>query len=348
MSFARLGTGEGAMAADTSTDHELGDAGSLFVEEQRFAIVAEWVIDSELSDAAFRLYSLLLRYGNGSGCRMPSRSLLARRLHRSVDSVDRAMRELVSHGVVRVEHRHDGTQNLTNRYHVRTSSPTPVQTRRSEGGRISAATPGSLSGGSRRSAATPGRTVAVTLAADLRPNREISTDTPPPPPHRHASPAPSGPTEEEAGADLLAVCGIENFAALAGRCASARIALGQSPTRWTEPCLLAAIQLAVKVRQWPPQLVEPALLYVAADTASRSPMRVAEAGPWWESAGTAASPSQDDVDIAPLEERLLELDGGRIALQRKAREELTAEGRPLSRLTVARRACEILDRREVG
>ena len=75
-------------------------------------------------------------------------------------------------GIVRVEHRHDGHQHLTNRYHVRTTNPHP-QTRRSESGRMRAA--------------TPGRTGAATVAADLRPNPEIPTDTPPPPtPARHA------------------------------------------------------------------------------------------------------------------------------------------------------------------
>src|ERR1035438_5752593 len=38
-------------------------AGTLVVEEPRFAIVPEWVIDAAVSDGAFRLYSLLLRYG---------------------------------------------------------------------------------------------------------------------------------------------------------------------------------------------------------------------------------------------------------------------------------------------
>jgi hypothetical protein len=44
-----------------------------------FAVVPEWVIDAEISDGAFRLYSLLLCYGNSSVCRTPSRALLARR-----------------------------------------------------------------------------------------------------------------------------------------------------------------------------------------------------------------------------------------------------------------------------
>ena len=75
-----------------------GAAGTLFVEEPRFAIVPEWVIDAPISDGAFRLYSLLLRYGNSTGCRMPSRPTLARRLRRSVDAVDRSMRQLTAAG----------------------------------------------------------------------------------------------------------------------------------------------------------------------------------------------------------------------------------------------------------
>jgi len=96
------------------------------VEEPRFAIVPEWVIDAAIPDGAFRLYSLLLRYGNGSGSRMPSRQTLARRLRRSVDAIDRAMRQLTEAGIVRVEHRRNGEQSLSNRYHVRTTAPAGV------------------------------------------------------------------------------------------------------------------------------------------------------------------------------------------------------------------------------
>ena len=60
----------GAVAED------FGDEGSLVVEDQRFAIVPEWVITAEVSDAAFRAYSMLLRFGGTSGYRMPSRALL--------------------------------------------------------------------------------------------------------------------------------------------------------------------------------------------------------------------------------------------------------------------------------
>ena len=171
------------------------DEGSLLVEEQRFAIVPEWVIDAQIPDGAFRLYALLLRFGNGSGQRMPARATLARRMNRSVDAVDRAMRQLVDAGLVRVEHRKAGKRYLSNRYHVRTSSPFPASDRPSgRGGRTSAATPTGGRDGGRRSAATPiteggrtdaatpGRTSAGRAAAGVRPDREISTERTPPPP----------------------------------------------------------------------------------------------------------------------------------------------------------------------
>jgi hypothetical protein len=61
------GTSSGAVAED------FGEEGSLVVEDQRFAVVPGWVITAEVSDAAFRAYSMLLRFGDTSGCRMPSR-----------------------------------------------------------------------------------------------------------------------------------------------------------------------------------------------------------------------------------------------------------------------------------
>ena len=92
--------------------------------EDRFAIVPEWVLDAAISDAAVRLYAVLLRFGQTSGARMPARSTLARRMHKkSTDTVDRAMRELVELGAVVVQHRFDGGQRLTNKYLVRTSRP---------------------------------------------------------------------------------------------------------------------------------------------------------------------------------------------------------------------------------
>ena len=89
-------------SSDLSTtvpSDDFSPPGSLRVEDQPFALVPEWVIDTDISDAAFRVYSLLLRYGNTSGQRMPCRKLLAVRLHRSVDAIDRAVRELADTGL---------------------------------------------------------------------------------------------------------------------------------------------------------------------------------------------------------------------------------------------------------
>jgi hypothetical protein len=111
------------MSARANAADEGADEGVL-VLEQHFAIVPEWVLDADISDAALRLYAVLLRYGQTSGHRMPGRRLLASRLHkRSRDSVDRALKELVSIGAVVVQHRHQGPVNLTNRYVIRSTPP---------------------------------------------------------------------------------------------------------------------------------------------------------------------------------------------------------------------------------
>src|SRR4051795_4648584 len=100
------------------------------VVEDHFAILPEWLLDADISDAAIRLYAVLLRYGQSSGARMPGRTTLARRLHKhSTDTVDRALKELVALGAVAVEHGRDGARQLTNRYLVRTGRPhaaTPI------------------------------------------------------------------------------------------------------------------------------------------------------------------------------------------------------------------------------
>ena len=327
---------------------ELGTEGSLVVEDHHFAIVPEWVITAQVSDAAFRLYSMLLRFGNTSGRRMPSRALLATRLHRSVDSIDRALRELSSTGIVRVEHRRTGRVNLSNRYHLRTSPP-----RANGGSRNSAATPTNPCAGdrdgdatpSRTSAATPGRNPAGGVAAQLRPNPKVSTQRQPPPPtpvtdHDAALPAP-GTAVEATDHALLAACGITDIDDLSRRCAAARRALGQPAGRWAPQCLAVAIRMAVVNRGWPPTDVVPALLAIAADRNTRSPVRLAEAGPWWDTPPVAANDDQDE--LADLEQRLIEVGGRRPALQAQARAELTREGAPLTRDTVTRRAIQLLE-----
>src|SRR4051812_20993855 len=151
------------------------------VVEDRFAIVPEWLLDADVSDAAIRLYAVLLRYGQSSGARMPGRATLARRLHkRSTDSVDRAMHELEQIGAVHVEHRYAGGQRLTSLYRLKATRGPAAE---GGGSRKSAATPAAaddvahvdLEGGGRTDAARGSRTDAAGVAANLRLNPEHLT-----------------------------------------------------------------------------------------------------------------------------------------------------------------------------
>lgn len=311
------------------------DEGTL-VLEQRFAIVPEWVIDAGVSDCAFRLYAVLLRYGQTSGQRMPGRALLAARLHKSKDTVDRALKELVAAGAVVVEHRRRGRVNLTNRYHLMSTPPAARRDRcMATGGRISAATPSG-----RTVAATPGRTTAPTVAAAMRPDPEVSTESTPPP--TPSKPGGGGVDGEE----LLAACGIEDLDALARDCQSRRRAVGRPASRWSAPRLLEVLHRAVIRDGWPASAAARALLLVAADPASQGPMRLTCPGPWWDAAERPASSPAEDAAIAAeltrLEARLLEAGGQRVWAQQQARADLTARHQPLTRLTVFRRACELL------
>lgn len=297
--------------------------------EDRFEIVPEWLLDAEIGDAAVRLYAVLLRYGQSSGARMPSRSTLARRLRKkSTDSVDRAMKELVSIGAVRIEHRYDGAQRLTNAYHLRTSRP----------GRAEPPTPGGAS--SRTSAATPtkaardGRRHAGRVAADSGDDPEHltqSTSSPDPKASVSRTPVAAGQVADE--------CGIDDWSAFVQEVQRVRRHLGAPTTRWAGPCLAAALQLAVKARGWPTEHAASALQRVAADPKTRSPMRVAEAGPWWDE---QPDPTTSHDDLRAMETALLEAGGVRIELQTHARRELETAGLPVTREAVVRRAYRLL------
>jgi len=330
----------GDVAAPGAGQHQDAQlATSELAVEQRFAVVPEWMLDSAVSDTAFRLYAILARYGNTSGVRMPGRVLLARRLHRSVDTVDRALKELTAAGILTIEHRTQAGRTLTNRYHLRTHDPD-----------------GACAQG-RTGAAPPSRSPAAPRAAAVRPDPEVPTETPPPPTTPEpsgstADPVPAGveedlpPRRSDAGrqAELLGACHITDVDALTATVQGLRRDVGQPSIRWSAPCLLAAVQFAVTVRSRPAAHVRDALLLVAADPHTRSPMRLAEAGPWWDHAErpglTRTQQEQDELD--GLEATLADADD-RAALQRTARQQLTAEHEPVTRLTVARRACRLLE-----
>ena len=251
----------------------MSEAGELDVED-RFAIVPEWLLGADISDAAVRLYAVLLRFGQTSGARMPARSTLTARMRKkSTDTIDRALRELVELGAVVVQNRFDGGQRLTNKYLVRTTRP------------------------------------------------------------RHG---------EEADR-LITECGIADWGGFTADCQALRRQLGQPVARWSSHCLLAALQLAVRNRGWSPTGAAAALRTVAADPATRSPMRLAEAGPWWDEPAAARADSDGDVaELATMEADLADAGGPRPLLQRQARDELTAGGTPLIRATVTRRAHALL------
>lgn len=127
-----------------------------------FASVPEWVLFHEdLTPQAVRLYGVLDRYAEGQ-C-FPSRRKLADQLRvKSVDTVDRALRELQEVGAVTVTARvDDAGDQTTSLYTVHFLPPEGVAAETGGGGRKFAATGPQESG-------EGGRTDAATVAANLR------------------------------------------------------------------------------------------------------------------------------------------------------------------------------------
>jgi hypothetical protein len=172
------------------------------------------------------------------------------------------------------------------------------------------------------------------------------SSTPPPPIVQPRATVAAGIDSWEEAADRLkADCGIADWDAFVADCQQLRRTLGQPIGRWSAHCLLAVLQLATGARGWPAARAAAALHSVAADPATRSPMRLAEAGPWWDEPTTNSARSADSAELAAMESELADTDGLRIVLQRQASAELAAEGSPVTRATVTRRAYELLRRR---
>jgi len=70
-----------------------------------FAVIPEWLILEDVSDRAIRLYAVLVRHADKEHHAHPSRRRLAKMVRCSESSLDRAMKELLSVGVMRVEKR---------------------------------------------------------------------------------------------------------------------------------------------------------------------------------------------------------------------------------------------------
>ncbi len=135
--------------------------------DAHFAIVPEWVLyHDKISDRGVRLYGILRRKAdNATGVAWPSRSTLADLLRCSKESVDRAVKELVSAGAVTTERRfdHERKQWQSTRYTVMASSPVTT--------------------GSRVGAPTPSRVgddgVAAPVTTDPEPVTDSQKPTPP-------------------------------------------------------------------------------------------------------------------------------------------------------------------------
>lgn len=80
---------------------------------ENFTMIYEWILDAPISDRAVRLYGVLRRYLGANDSVWPSRGTLSRRLRCSRDSVDRALKELVSIGAVMVSRRHRDDGSMT-------------------------------------------------------------------------------------------------------------------------------------------------------------------------------------------------------------------------------------------
>lgn len=143
----------------------------------------------------------------------------------------------------------------------------------------------------------------------------------------------------------------EGLEQLAAACRRLRQDLRRPAALWTADRLADVLAVAVLDAGWPASTAVQALLTVAADPVTRSPARLSCPGPWWDDAaasGLAATAPGEGDDVAVLEAVLAETGGLRVALQRRARDELTTEGLPVTRATVARRAIHLLHAQEAA
>lgn len=103
------------------TDSIPRDEAGIEVTGDRFAVLPETVLYAPISDRAVRVYAVLQRHTNMEAGAIPGRKRLAKMCNGcSLSSLDRAIRELIAHHLLRIEHRYrDGTRELTSsRYHL--------------------------------------------------------------------------------------------------------------------------------------------------------------------------------------------------------------------------------------
>lgn len=107
-----------------------------------FALVPVWVLESEISAQAVRVYAIHSDFADRQGAHFHSRRKIAERARCSVDAVDRAHGELVRIGALEIQARRDETspRQTSNRYRINRVIHTPAAQMRL-GGRVDAAPP---------------------------------------------------------------------------------------------------------------------------------------------------------------------------------------------------------------
>lgn len=92
--------------------------------DNTFSQIPHWVLYSDVSAGAIRLYCVFLHYANRESTAWPSRASLAADIRKSQRSVDLAIDELIAIGAIQVypRYREDGSQT-SNRYKLITSAP---------------------------------------------------------------------------------------------------------------------------------------------------------------------------------------------------------------------------------
>lgn len=94
------------------------------IADNYFTIIPEWILYSEISPQAVRLYGVLRRYADRDGSCFPSRKRLASDLRvESTKPVDKALKELEAIGAITIEHRYSEQGDLQSNLYTVLSSP---------------------------------------------------------------------------------------------------------------------------------------------------------------------------------------------------------------------------------
>jgi hypothetical protein len=103
-------------------------------DSHAYAVIPEWILDSDISAQAVRLFGVLDRYVGQNAEAWPSRKTLAARMNCSTNTVDRAIEELVKIRAITVDSRFREDGSRTSSSYVtwpasERSDPTPTHIR---------------------------------------------------------------------------------------------------------------------------------------------------------------------------------------------------------------------------